>query len=183
MHARTKHRIVTIRMLVVSMAVGVVLAVASVPYGTLVREAAFRGWVMGKWPGSQRAIGLSPSLNVFERDDTWVAWGPFAEADIGLMGSPGKIESKMLPAAARRHALQRDEPFDVFWSGYPWKCAVGWWDLGGDRAWLVQWAHVRHRPIVMPLRPMWPGLLSNTLVYAGCVLVPWTGGRLVRTRR
>lgn len=177
------HRIVTVRMLVVSVVVGVVLAALSVPYGTLVREAGFRGWRVGMLPGWQRGAGLGPGSDLFGSGGQWVAWPPSHEVDPTSLTSPVDIAPETLPHAARRRVRNGHERFDVLWSGYPFKCALGWSDRDGGRAWLVEWTQVRHRTIVTPLRPMWAGLLGNTLVYAALVLAPWSGVRLVRTRR
>ncbi|MGD1915340.1 MAG: hypothetical protein ACFCBV_04025 [Phycisphaerales bacterium] len=183
MAARNARRIVTFRMLLVGVAVGVVLALASVPYGTLVREAGFQGWAIGDLPGRQHGVGLTPYSRDLELEGRWMAWGPFIEADFPVMGSPGSIAVQSLPAAVMKRGLQNEEPFDAYWSGFPWRCAVGWWEWDDTHPWLVKWTQIQHRTIVTPLRPIWPGLLGNTLVYAGCVLVPWITLRAIRTSR
>ncbi len=177
------HRIVTVRMLNVSMLAGLILAVASVPYGTLVRESMKRDWPSGGLPGLQRGVGIIPPSPGFEEYHRWNDFGPFIEMNFADPGARGSISLAWVPAAAQRHILQTRQPTDVFWSGYPFKCAVGWWEFHGDRAWLIKWGQVRHRTVVTPLRPMWVGLLGNTLVYAALLLVPWTGVRFIRTRR
>ena len=169
-------------MLVVSVVAGVVLAMASVPYGTLVREAGFRGLAVGRWPGKQQGVGLSPGPWPFESDGEWLAWPPNNEWKPTALYSPGSIAPEAIPAAVRQHILRSQLPTDAFWSGYPFKCAVGYWESDGDRAWLVEVTQVRHRTIVTPLRPMWLGLLGNTLVYGALVLVAWIGVRFMRTR-
>ena len=177
------HRTITPRMLVVSVVVGVVLAVASVPYGTLVREAGFRGWAVGRWPGEQQGVGLSPGPWPFGSDGDWLAWPPGIEWEPTTLYSPGSIAPEAIPAAARRHIVQSQLPTDAFWSGYPFKCAVGWWEPDGERAWLAAWTKVRHRTIVTPVRPIWLGLLGNTLAYSAGVFTPWLGLRALRIRR
>lgn len=177
------HRMVTIRMLAVSVLVGMMLAVGSVPYGTLVREAGFQGWAVGRWPGEQRGVAVLPETSPLGDSGQWVASSPYIEMDPMVSYTPGFVTPETLPAVARRHVGLGDEAVDVYWSGYPFKCAVGWWVMRGDRAWLIKWGQVRHRIVVTPLRPMWVGLLGNTLVYAAVLLVPWTGVRFIRTRR
>ena len=84
------------------------------------------------------------------------------------------------------------------WSGAGWplrafRCASGnmytpdakGWMIGGTRGHRVMWK--QGRPILMPMEPVWLGLVGNTLFYALLLFVLWHSPsvirRLVRHRR
>lgn len=95
--------------------------------------------------------------------------------------------SGVVPRAAERAARREGRSLDVCWSGFPFRAAVGWWSYPGPLDTLVRWqdrSRVGHTWVVaIPLRPIWPGLLANTLFYAALTLALLAGLRVVRTRR
>lgn len=188
---RKKHRIVTLRMVVASVVVGVVLAVGSVPYGTLVAELRLRGplskWVGDRLPGPTRSMGVSWVVTGNPQWPEYLAEVPLFLDSFGSFPSFEHVTEGIVPDAAVRAAKREGDWLDVYWSGFPFRAAVGWWSFPGPSENLIRWQdqsrYGHPRAIAIPLRPIWPGLLGNTLSYAAIVLVLLVGLRFHRTRR
>ncbi len=190
-----KHRVVTVRIVVASVVVGVVLAVASVPYGTLVAELRLRGplsrWVGDRLPGPARSAGIRWVRSYVrfnpEGSQHYLARAPMFPYWMHGSGGGEPTPVTGVPPTAARAAQREGGPMDAYWSGYPFTAAVGWWKHPGPSRTLVRWLYQspfgHQRYIAIPLRPIWPGLLANTLFYAALTLVLLAGLRLRRTRR
>ncbi|OAB63693.1 hypothetical protein AY599_28120 [Leptolyngbya valderiana BDU 20041] len=177
------------RRVAIALAVGALLAIASVPAGTGVRLAReSRTLSAGAWPMEQGSAyvmvywELDPAGTRHER--------VFVVAHDGQMNiHPSTLENAGVPGAVRGEIRSRYAGYDVFWGGFPFTAAVGWRvqefatgqlipnsspQAAGPyrRAWLASddpaygyadWA--------IPVRPLWPGLLGNIVVYAAGVLL------------
>lgn len=178
-------------MVVVSLVVGVVLAVGSVPYGTLVAELRLRNppskWVGDRLPGPTRSMGVA----WFEtRHPMYTEVGPEYLAEVPLFLDSSSVlpsfepaPDGVVPGAAIEAAKRDDDWLDVYWSGFPFRAAVGWWSFPGPSDNLIRRTYGHTRAWAIPLRPIWPGLLGNVAFYTALVLVPSAGVRFFRMRR
>ncbi|MEQ8316924.1 MAG: hypothetical protein RIE77_13710 [Phycisphaerales bacterium] len=190
-----RHRLVTGRMVVVSLVVGLVLAVASVPYGTLVAELRLRDplskWVGDRLPGPTQSMGVywfvREPASMFDPPNEYLAWVPLFLDSFSATPSFEPIAENVVPRAAVEAAKHEGDWLDVYWSGFPFRAAVGWWSYPGPSDNLIrrtaQSRYGHTRAWAIPLRPIWPGLAGNVAFYMALVLVPFVGVRLVRTRR
>ena len=191
------HRILTGRMVVAALLVGVVLAVGSVPV------AAFVAWRAAATTHVMRALDVwiyTPQSTIgIQRIDLpggrrWVsdALEPLPDA-VDQQQSPW---AELEPAEDPRPEWSRPEypgytrSFDYFASGWPARAAEGRRvnDHGPTspverQEWLVAVDLSPEWFAWVPLRPIWPGLLANTLFYAAIALMPMVLLRWRRTRR
>lgn len=191
-----RHRVVTARMVVASVLVGVVLAVGSVPYGTLVAELRLRDplsrWVGDRLPGPTRSTGVLWQTHSHPRypdlGPEYLAQVPPFIDTLHIYPSFEPAADGVVPSAAVRAARRGGDWLDVYWSGFPFRAAVGWWsEPSGSSENLIrrttQTPRGHTRAWAIPLRPIWPGLLGNAVFYTALLLVPLAVVRLVRTRR
>lgn len=191
-------RVITARLVVVSLVVGVVLAVVSVPVGVVIAErgpavtsrlkaveffvheetkAYYVRHVQAtstQWTGFEYGIGSNPPTQ-----SRGLSPKAFAQA----MGA-SLVPSSPLPGRTRAAFAGRMDTVEYHEVGWPWRVAWGVHgsvyqpasstDVGLSRiaafgdVWLV------------PYLPLWPGLLGNTLFYAVLMLTPLA---LLRWRR
>lgn len=191
--AIVKHRIVTRRMLVVSVVVGVVLAALSVPMG-----AMLMGWPALSSGSSVRYAVHKGLLLRIERDGYRVGsmWSlrstdGLSESDLAILVDTGEavpLGEIGLPRQWRVEPASSDSAWLHDRVGWParaaWTSSDAFADGANSPAVFPRWrGAVLVGSSVLPLRPIWLGLLVNTLFYTSLVLTPWAVARLWRTRR
>jgi hypothetical protein len=77
--------------------------------------------------------------------------------------------------------------------GWPFSSLRGWWaslpdgSIRSDALWGKGLPEIKDRPLLFPLRPVWPGFAVNALFYAAILWLLWSAPfaarRLVRRRR
>ncbi|MEQ9096491.1 MAG: hypothetical protein RIE32_09535 [Phycisphaerales bacterium] len=177
------------RRVAIALAVGALLAIASVPVGTgvrLAREA--RGLSVGAWPLEQ---GSADAMVYWELD----AAGTRHERvfvlghDGEMVIHPSTLDHAQVPKGVHDELRSRYAGYDVFWGGFPFVAAVGWreWPYatgelvpdqsprpGGPRHGMgLLYAERSNSDLVwaVPVYPVWPGLIGNTLLYAAGVML------------
>lgn len=193
-------RIVTVRLAVVALVLGALLAVVGVPVAAVAMQHQGRS---GPWAGL-----ASPVFGVaehFHRQGHMVVWArrDFATGTVWEASSGPEEAGWLLAMAlatpnaqsvdrdARPPALQTpldgDEHLVEWWCvGWPLEAATGVerWQPGGIARASALWKPVAvGQAWVVPLRPRWLGLLGNTLFYALLVLTPVVLVRWWRVRR
>lgn len=197
--AIVKHRIVTRRMLVVSVVVGVVLAVASVPVASLAVIATRPNW-RGYAPNTQWKgdIDRPDHVEIIEmhRGPGERYWAtiqvlkPLELKDQVMLSRWIEPGDDPRPRYARRRFAGIDVGVQVYAYGWPMRAAYGrsstmplpsggyTYSLDGlNETW------IRSELIRFPLRPIWTGLVGNTAFYAAITLGLLVGVRVLRTRR
>ncbi|MGD1916171.1 MAG: hypothetical protein ACFCBV_08285 [Phycisphaerales bacterium] len=191
-------RVLSPRLVLVSLVVGVVLAAGSVFMG-----AAY-AWSGTRTPDAPGSVDryfheATTSLYSARRGWMWTRWvglrfpGPGGQRVILYAESRGvePIDRSPLPPRARILPARDWRRVDVLHAGWPWRAAFG---MAQDTTWSgrtpsVGLWRVRATGIdwTVPFLPSWPGLLANTLFYTAVALMPlglrrWIGLRL-RARR
>lgn len=187
-------RVITARLVIVSLVVGVVLAVGSVPMCDVVFERLRQGG-----DDSSRVCWLEQGGHkalVYRYGNGqgvlwWAASGPSDSSRVDRLTriSAGAVESRTDP---RPRAIRW--PLDVGDREARYT-EVGWPLRSASRGrifaqapnvvdeWGVRGATVLGRTVSLSTRPIWPGLLGNTLFYAVLVLVPLALLRWRKLRR
>lgn len=168
----------------VSVLVGVLLCVATVPLGTALRE-----WREAR-PGLARPLPLEQGsayviVDEWQRRAGRPEYALFIVAHVGIMEiHPATWIQAGVPASIREPLLSHDGHYQVFWAGWPWPAAAGWYredfeqhvvpgeqsrrtsgtgEAIGLRCRLDRWQNVEW---AIPVRPVWSGLLANVGVFA-----------------
>ncbi|UYV11519.1 MAG: hypothetical protein NCW75_09420 [Phycisphaera sp.] len=186
--AGAKHCVVTVRMVLASALVGVVLAVASVPVGVLIAQA------QQKPPFPAAVIDV-----VLDRGDygVWIhrhdSFGYHIWNAANLRFRPNRQfppHFNMTSHDPRPEyvAIQSDDPdFSIMCirAGWPLHAAQGrtWSTATSNNEEFLPEPRLFGRDWTVPVGPIWRGLLGNTILYAAITLVLLVGLRLVRTRR
>lgn len=192
---RTRHRIVTVRMVLVSAIVGVVLAVVSVPLGAVagrVHQVWQSGWPPADWEGD---IDRGDHVEFISRYE-WVGetmlstymvptpLDPAWDASLSRWIEPGDDPR---PAFARMPYRGHESFVTQFTAGWPWRASTGRMmnqpGVSPVRMDSLVELNVRSNFVRIPLRPIWVGLLANTFFYGATVLALVAGLRWMRTRR
>lgn len=171
-----RHRIITARIVLVSVVVGVVLAVASVPVAAFVVTQSY-------WAGRNGILNDEEPASLTE-----VRSIGFQMLEVHVGYHTGAHFRMLDPTDDPRPPYARPAIYPGFmlWyvrAGWPWFAAEGR-KLQRDPTpgFLVETTIFANRWWI-PLRPIWPGLLANTLFYAALVFLPLAGLRLARSRR
>ncbi|MEQ8844716.1 MAG: hypothetical protein RIB58_07660 [Phycisphaerales bacterium] len=194
-----KHRLVTPRMLLVSIVVGVLLAVASVPVAAMAVLVTRPNWQSYPPPthwegGIQREdhvefIAMHQGL----LESYWETRQIPEPVDPKLRSLlPRWVEPRQdpRPGYARWRYPGIDVGVHVYAYGWPTRGAYGRMSyaaapsgaFGHSYDGLVE-TRMKSNLVRFPLRPIWPGLLANTLFYATIILALLVGLRLTRIRR
>ncbi|MFI4882112.1 MAG: hypothetical protein ACIAQU_05960 [Phycisphaerales bacterium JB064] len=189
------HRIVTRRMLVVSVVVGVVLAVVSVPVAAIaghVQQAVQSGFPDPDWEGD---IDRGDHVEMISRwrwigQRMWATqWCPRPLEPAWQRQLSGWIEpaDDPRPAFARRPYQGDAQAVYTHSFGWPWHGGIGRATTQRSPA---GWSPFHYEGLVevpfrsttvrFPLRPIWSGLLANTLFYTAITLGLLVGVRAPR---
>lgn len=199
--APRRSRIVTVRMVATSLALGLLLAVLSVPLSAAVlnHQARFVPQTGTNWPTFALAEYFKQDGHVvlvlrqeFLTGTTWESSVSPESSTLTLHRVAGTLNAKLVQRDARPKAIRapldgRDHTRYAISVGWPFEAAVGTrgWSMGGPAVQRSGLASIRlfgHWWSV-PYRPLWLGLLGNTLFYAAiafAILVWW---RVHRIRR
>ncbi|UYV11518.1 MAG: hypothetical protein NCW75_09415 [Phycisphaera sp.] len=189
--AGAKHCVVTVRMVLVSVVVGMVLAVGSVPVGKIVSDRVLRTPNAQAWQGRFWLNEGDHQIFVYHRRDPFRAHWESSIVPAGMADAPGpefeRPASDPRPMYARRAFTGHVQSIVSTSAGWPWLAAQGRGVMDGtpSRVWREGIPTVAIGPVAfkLPLRPIWPGLLANTLFYAALTLSLMAGWRWLRTRR
>lgn len=193
--AKARHRILTWRMVVAALLVGVVLAVVSVPvaayaldhrasvdedrvkgfyfrtdgHEVLVRRVAYFAATL--WDTSSRPAGPDMSL---------------VHMQYGLRASQHPPDGQ--PVVSKTSLDRQHHNVRYIQIGWPFRAAYGTWEQRFSqpttrRVVGIYEPTIRGRERTFPYLPLWPGLLANTLFYAALALTPMVLLRWRRTRR
>lgn len=188
---RKKHRIVTLRMVVVSAVAGAVLAVASVPVGKIISDRVLRTPNAQAFQGRFWLDKGDHQIYVYHRRDPFRAHWESSIVPTGMFDAPGpefeRPASDPRPLHSRRAFTGHVQSIVSTSAGWPWQAGQGRAIMDGtpSRVWREGIPTVTIGPVAfkLPLRPIWLGLLGNTLFYAAIVLVMLVALRFHRTRR
>ncbi len=178
-------------MVVVSLVVGVVLAVGSVPVAAFVSQRVLRAW---KSPASQKQYWLDKGdhqIYIFHRDTPCYAHWESSIVPDGMYDSPGpdfqRPRRDPRPPYARRAYTGHVQSIVSSSAGWPCLAASGRALMDGTpaRFWDEWFPSVTLGPLAwrVPVRPIWPGLIGNTAFYTAITLGLLVGVRVLRTRR
>lgn len=178
-------------MVVVSLVVGVLLAVASVPVGLVVSNRVLRS--PNTQPGKQQLWLDQGDHQIFIyhwRDAFRTHWESSIVPE-GTYDPPGPEFERPVadprPHYARRAYTGHVQSIVSTSAGWPWSAASGRGLLDGtpSRVWSEWQSAVKLGSLTMrvPVRPIWPGLLANTVFYAGALFGVLVCLRVWRTRR
>ncbi|UYV11520.1 MAG: hypothetical protein NCW75_09425 [Phycisphaera sp.] len=185
-----RHRVVTARMVVASALVGVVLAVASVPVSAAIMYGVLWTTVVSHAQFEDGAASVEAFRTVGFGAEFWFvsANGALALKDLRDVSEVPVAATDPRPGYARPAwgGTPANASYLHVRHGWPWRAAEGrqvyppgqlsslvrmtYWNIGPGRH-------------LVPLAPVWPGLVANTLFYATLTLVPLAGLRSWRTRR
>ncbi|MEQ8845002.1 MAG: hypothetical protein RIB58_09125 [Phycisphaerales bacterium] len=187
-------RVITWRLVLLALVVGVVLAVGSVPVGSAVRwlpaysggshdelealydpdaPAAYRrsgDWWSTRWHGD---AGPSPSV------ETAILFARFINGQ--------RVHASPLPAPAQAMLDGGAASVDFIGVGWPWRAA--WGAIASPPSGPPGMVRGLWHPTVfgyhlqVPYFPLWPGLLGNTLFYGALALIPLALLRWHKLRR
>ncbi|MEQ9096520.1 MAG: hypothetical protein RIE32_09680 [Phycisphaerales bacterium] len=187
-------RVLTWRLVIVSLVVGVVLAVVSVPVGAVagrVHQAWQSGWPPPDWQGE---IDRRDHV-VFIARYEWIGWTMTGSELVPTPLNPAWEDSRSRwiepredprPPFARTGLAGREGSVYHFSAGWPTAAAAGReviepaTGLRRERLALIT---VRGQFVRLPLRPIWLGLGANALFFALLVLVLTCLLRARRIRR
>lgn len=162
-------------MVLMSVTAGIVLAVASVPVAALA-------------PGSLQWVhsGILDTEEPVSIDDGRWFGRRFLMAHVGY--HTGAHFDFIDPADDPRPAFavapgERWYVLEYTSAGWPWLAAEGRNVRGSGPPEFLLEVTVFWKDRSIPLRPIWPGLLANTLFYATITLALLAGLRLIRTHR
>lgn len=189
--AAAKHRVVTARIVVASVVAGVVLAVVSVPASVLVSSKVLHTW---KAPAFQKQYWLDEGdhqIYIYHRHNPFYAHWESSIVPLGMYGEPEpefqRPASDPRPRYARRAFTGHVQSTVSMSAGWPRLAAQGravmdgtpptFWDEG------VRTVKLGTFFMHLPYRPIWLGLLGNTLFYATITLALLVLLRWQRTRR
>ena len=187
---RKKHRIVTLRVVVVSVVVGVVLAVGSVPVAAAIVYGVLWTTVVAHTQFEDRAASMEAFRAVGFGTEFWFvsANGAWALKDLRDVSEAPLEATDPRPGHARPAwgGTPANASYLHVRHGWPWHAAEGREvhapGQPSARAWATYWNIGPGRHLV-PMAPVWPGLLANTLFYAALTLALLMGLRSWRTRR
>lgn len=194
-------RVVTWRLVLVSLIVGILLAVGSVPVGVAVDRMP--------WPSTERSTSARTLVFDHRRINAYGVHSPAFDARsyrqwselAHLAGTPPldahayvAVDRDPRPRRARRWLERGGREVTVGEAGWPLRAAE--WQhraspFQGGRSAGATTAHnvgAWHVPAVhgewpIPYLPLWPGLLGNTLFYAALMLTPLALWRYRKLRR
>ncbi len=198
MAACTAHRIVSLRMLIASVVVGMLLAVASVPVAAMVarvHHASQASYPDAHWEGD---IDRGDHIEMISRND-WFGqrlWAthwcpkPLEPAEQRLLSGWINPGNDPRPDFARLPYPGDAQAVYALSFGWPWYGGMG---RAVTRRTSSRWSAFHLDELVevsflstyvnLPLRPIWPGLIANTLFYATLAIAVLASLRLVRIRR
>ncbi|MGD1916167.1 MAG: hypothetical protein ACFCBV_08265 [Phycisphaerales bacterium] len=187
-------RVCTPRLVLVSILVGVVLAVATVPAGAIQAQRSLMSVrpIPHRQPFTERSSGDTyvrlrwPGATWwFARTPEW--WNANMHAVTPRFVRVPLVESEALPARVRAVVARgNDEVFDVS-AGWPWRAAYfvrhqSVWDHTATHPGQLTF-RASGREWFVPCLPLWLGLLGNTLVFTLPLAVLWSLSRWHRLRR
>jgi len=182
-------------MLVVSVVVGMMLAVVSVPVGAVVFDAyimsgAGKPIVEDRWIRDHDIVTTryqTPTGTLWLRETTAQKVDP---AWIIQYGNHAPSRASVFESVPRNLLLDldgQDRSVALWLVGWPFECAYGLRRLEPP------WATNSHVGVLnpkwprldfgIPYLPFWPGLFANTVIYASLALAVVTAVRFARTRR
>ena len=177
----SRPRVITWRLVAVSLVVGVVLGVATVPVGAAYARSG-AGAASGSGGIDRFAHQAEQSLYQRRRGNAWTRWGctrfssPGGQMIMDYAQDRGltPLWRCPLPQRARELPAGAWQRVEVLYAGWPWRTSYGMAERLSARyptasvglwrftAFGVDWA--------LPYLPFWPGLLGNTLFYGMLVL-------------
>ena len=183
--AKTPHRprVITRRLLIVSLVIGVVLAVGSVPVGvaldrvplitsvgnTTSKSVLYGELLIDMWSDS------APTLDKRRLSQSG-GWAEPARSHMLEIGAAVDIDHDPRPGRARAWLQRHGDQVFVFAIGWPFRAAEGQLQTstGGIRTREIGLLHFRAFGgyWTLPYLPLWPGLLGNTLFYAILIFAP-----------
>ena len=187
--ARTRrHRMLTWRMVVAALLVGLVLAVGSVPVAVIGTQGPH--WpapppvrtVYGVIVSAERATLVSLDRQPGYR--LWTSWTDTTDRVVSFDPAASLLGDDPRPQSAIATASERDQMSEWISAGWPIRSAWGkaWWSLHPPQLdGLIEIVISGHRTYI-PTNPIWPGLLANTLFYAALAMTPMVLLRWRRTR-
>ncbi|MGD1914649.1 MAG: hypothetical protein ACFCBV_00460 [Phycisphaerales bacterium] len=191
--AKARYRILTWRMVVAALLVGVVLAVVSVPVAAVIVDLHARS-------GPKRTLALHRVQDghfiviLCDVGPTGTIWDTSAEPEPALsLRRAAELISTKASKDDPRPQIIRLEPDDTWTDATLYR--VGWplesaycvslrsqgTNVVSDRGFVIVQAFGRRW--VIPRLPLWPGLLANILFYTTLALTPVVLLRWRRTRR
>ncbi|OAB57643.1 hypothetical protein AY599_07345 [Leptolyngbya valderiana BDU 20041] len=188
MASQPSHPIVTTRMVIMSVAVGVVLSVASVPVGVLIGQAR----QTPPFPAPVIRVTLDRGdygVRIDRHDsfgyEIWNAWNVRFRPNRQL---PSHFKMTSHDPRPEYAAIASDDP--DLWvmcirAGWPLHAAQGrsWSTTTSNNEQFLPEPVPFGRDWTLPVGPIWLGLLGNTIFFAAITLALLVGLRLVRTRR
>jgi hypothetical protein len=187
-----RHHVVTIRMVLCSAIAGVLLAVLSVPVAMNLSAHVFpfsggapfdgRYWLGG--PTHHAWIYMRRNPLVTRWETSLVHAGDFDPPPLSEFDRPA-VDPR--PRYARRDYTGHEQSIVSVASGWPFDAATGRAIMDGSPSsvwneWLFR-VHLGQRFLATPLRPIWAGLLGNTLFYGSITLALLIVLRHARARR
>ncbi len=187
-------RVISVRLVVVSLVVGVVLAVVSVVVSDAMLgpvPATLRDWTsVGRYEEGGRTAyafrsGSGPGVR-------WWLWGAADDGELepivpALRAITTEVHKDPRPRSARWLLEDGEREVNLVQAGWPLRCASRgeMWvaGVGTTERWGKLDARLFGRELSLSTRPIWPGLLGNTLFYALLVLTPFALLRWRRLRR
>ncbi|MEQ9096198.1 MAG: hypothetical protein RIE32_08050 [Phycisphaerales bacterium] len=177
-----RHRMLTWRMVLAALLVGVVLAVVSVPVAAVIAANTRNSGpgLMGFYLGADHVV----LVYKFEHPAS-VRWlsNCYPPDDV-FDAKPGDPR----PAFARTRYTASADRVECWRAGWPAIAAQGrivtrYGEASAKHSQGLLAATLAGKDIAFPWRPIWPGLLANTLFYAALALTPMALLRWRRTRR
>ena len=191
--AKARYRILTWRMVVAAVLVGVVLAVTSVPVAALIQGMPLLSSV-----GSttlRYGIDVDSGLYFRAKRDAFlgsVVWDIdttdfFSSEELAFMLTEGvgePVETIGLPSPLPTEIARRNAAWIHVRAGWPARAALAYTEACPKNVYVQKWTHgLSVGSTLIPLRPIWMGLLANAFSYTAIALVPLVLLRWRRTRR
>lgn len=187
--AEARHRILTGQLMALALLLGSLLAVVNVP------AVAFFSFLLGG--ESTLRFGVEVDTGLYyrvNREDslggTW--WGiestdVFRADDLASMLAEGvvhPIDELGVPAPWPKESMRRNTSWGYVLIGWPMRAAAAHCDPKPESVPIHQWRDAVYvGSTLIPLQPLWPGLLANTFFYATFALTPMVLLRWRRARR
>lgn len=176
-------RVITTRLVVVALVVGVVLAVGSVPLADTAFEHAWPGWddhAVDWWFEQGGDAAYVSQRTTWSGERWWVSSGPADDSAMRglrrLNGDAPVTQTDPRPRTLRWPLEPRRNQGHLVRVGWPLRSASRGRIEGGIFRPPDQWgapnAKVFGSKFSLSTRPIWFGLLGNTLFYAVLVLAP-----------